>query len=99
MKGEQMVMSILETIGGTPLIELKNSTLADEGKVLCKYERSNPGGSIKDRPAIHIITEAEQRGLLKQGGTIIESSSGNFGISLAMIGAAKGTVRTNASIF
>ena len=57
---------------------------------MLKYERYNPGGSIKDRAALHIVTEAERRGLLKPGGTIIESSSGNFGISLAMIGAAKG---------
>lgn len=85
-----MVTSVLETIGNTPLIELKNSTAVSEGKILFKYEGNNPGGSIKDRPAIHIITEGERRGLLKPGGTIIESSSGNFGISLAMIGAAKG---------
>jgi len=86
----KMVTSILDTIGNTPLIELKNSTAAGEGKILFKYERNNPGGSIKDRPAIHIVTEAEHRGWLRPGGTIIESSSGNFGISLAMIGAAKG---------
>jgi cystathionine beta-synthase/cysteine synthase A len=85
-----MIMNILESIGNTPLIELQNSTVASEGKILLKYERNNPGGSIKDRPAIHIITEAERRGWLKPGGAIIESSSGNFGISLAMIGAAKG---------
>ncbi len=56
---------------------------------MLKYERYNPGGSIKDRAALYIVTEAERRGWLKPGGTIIESSSGNFGISLAMIGAAK----------
>lgn len=83
-------MHLLETIGNTPLIELRNTTASTEGRLLFKYERGNPGGSIKDRPAFFIVTEAEKRGLLKPGGTIIESSSGNFGISLAMIGAAKG---------
>ncbi|SDC89871.1 cystathionine beta-synthase [Paenibacillus sp. UNCCL117] len=85
-----MIQSILETIGNTPLITIPNTNKANEGQVLLKYERFNPGGSIKDRPAIYIIQEAERRGWLKPGGTIIESSSGNFGISLAMIGAAKG---------
>lgn len=83
-------MHLLETIGNTPLIELRNTTASTEGRLLFKYERGNPGGSIKDRPALFIVTEAEKRGLLKPGGPIIESSSGNFGISLAMIGAAKG---------
>ena len=83
-------MHLLETIGNTPLIELRNTTASTEGRLLFKYERGNPGGSIKDRPALFIVTEAEKRGLLKPGGTIIESSSGNYGISLAMIGAAKG---------
>lgn len=85
-----MIVNILETIGNTPLITLPNSNKATEGQVLFKYERLNPGGSIKDRAAMYIISEAERRGLLRPGGTIIESSSGNFGISLAMIGAAKG---------
>lgn len=85
-----MIATILETIGNTPLITIPNSNAADEGQVLFKYERYNPGGSIKDRAANYIVMEAERRGLLKPGGTIIESSSGNFGISLAMIGAAKG---------
>lgn len=85
-----MIASILETIGNTPLITIPNSNRANEGQVLFKYERYNPGGSIKDRAAIYLVEEAERRGLLKPGGTIIESSSGNFGISLAMIGAAKG---------
>ncbi|GGI44903.1 cysteine synthase [Paenibacillus marchantiophytorum] len=85
-----MICSILETIGNTPLLTIAGSNKANEGQVLFKYERYNPGGSIKDRAAMYIINEAERRGLLKPGGTIIESSSGNFGISLAMIGAAKG---------
>lgn len=83
-------MHILQTIGRTPLVQLTNSTNEKEGKIYLKYERNNPGGSIKDRPALYIIEQAEKMGLLKPGGTIIESSSGNFGISLAMIGAVKG---------
>ncbi|HEU4322874.1 MAG TPA: cysteine synthase family protein [Roseiflexaceae bacterium] len=82
--------TVLDTIGSTPLFRLQRLARPGEGQVLVKWERSNPGGSIKDRPAHFIVTEAERRGLLKPGGTIIESSSGNFGISLAMIGAAKG---------
>ncbi|MFA9455162.1 cysteine synthase family protein [Halalkalibacter sp. AB-rgal2] len=85
-----MFPTILDTIGNTPIITIANLNQPDEGQVLFKYERFNPGGSIKDRSAIFMIEEAEKRGLLKPGGTVIESSSGNFGISLAMIGAAKG---------
>ncbi|MGB8954567.1 MAG: cysteine synthase family protein [Tumebacillaceae bacterium] len=82
--------SILDFVGNTPLVQLKNMVHADEANVWLKMERTNPGGSIKDRPALYIVEEAERRGLLKPGGTLIESSSGNFGISLAMIGAARG---------
>lgn len=85
-----MISDILGTIGRTPLITLPNCNCRKEGQVLLKYERYNPGGSIKDRAAWHIIREAERKGLLKPGRTVIESSSGNFGISLAMIGAARG---------
>ncbi|OXS54080.1 cysteine synthase [Cohnella sp. CIP 111063] len=85
-----VIANILETVGNTPLLTSPNSNRADEGQLLFKYERYNPGGSIKDRAALFIVEEAERRGWLKPGGTIIESSSGNFGISLAMIGAAKG---------
>lgn len=85
-----MIVDVLSTIGKTPLVRLNNITSPDESEVVLKYEKVNPGGSIKDRPANYIIMEAERRGLLKPGGTIIESSSGNFGVSLAMIGAAKG---------
>jgi cystathionine beta-synthase/cysteine synthase A len=81
--------NILETIGETPMISKLNMNSESEGKICLKYERNNPGGSVKDRPALYMINEAEKRGWLKPGGTIIESSSGNFGISLAMIGAAR----------
>ncbi|MFD0587394.1 PLP-dependent cysteine synthase family protein [Paenibacillus sp. GCM10027627] len=82
--------TILDTVGGSPLVQLTNLVEGREMDIRLKLERTNPGGSIKDRPALYIVKEAEKRGWLKPGGTIIESSSGNFGISLAMIGAARG---------
>ena len=66
-----MITQILDTIGHTPLITIPNSNEADEGQVLFKYERNNPGGSIKDRSANYIIEQAERTGMLKPGGTII----------------------------
>ncbi|MEY8417533.1 cysteine synthase family protein [Tissierella praeacuta] len=84
-----MDKSILDLVGTTSLISLKNIH-AYTKRILLKMESFNPAGSVKDRSAKYIIEEAEKRGLLKPGGTIIESSSGNFGIALAMIGAAKG---------
>lgn len=82
--------SILACGGPTPLIDLAKLTEPEHARISLKLERFNPGGSIKDRPAKYIIEMAEERGLLKPGGTIIESSSGNFGIACAMIGAVKG---------
>ncbi|WP_394824379.1 PLP-dependent cysteine synthase family protein [Pendulispora albinea] len=81
---------LLESVGHTPLVRLENLTTRSEGRLLAKLESANPGGSLKDRAAWHIIRDAEARGLLRRGATIIESSSGNFGIALAMIGAARG---------
>ncbi|MEO8141076.1 MAG: pyridoxal-phosphate dependent enzyme, partial [Sphingomicrobium sp.] len=80
--------SILDTIGGTPHIRL--SRLFDGAEVWVKSERSNPGGSIKDRIALAMIEEAEASGKLKPGGTIVEPTSGNTGIGLAMVAAVKG---------
>lgn len=81
--------SITETIGDTPIIRLNR--MAPKGShVYVKSERCNPGGSIKDRPALSMIDDAVSRGLLKEGGTIVEPTSGNMGISLAMIAAARG---------
>lgn len=81
--------SILETIGGTPLVEVKGF---DEGgaRVLAKVEYFNPGGSVKDRIALSMIDDAEKRGLLLPGGTIIEPTSGNTGVGLALVSAARG---------
>ena len=80
--------SVLETIGKTPHIRL--ARLFPEAEVWIKSERSNPGGSIKDRIGIAMIEAAEAEGRLKPGGTIIEPTSGNTGIGLAMAGAVKG---------
>ncbi len=83
-------MDILESIGNTPLIEIKKLHDNPEVKILAKLEGSNPGGSVKDRPALFMIQKAEADGNLTKEKTILEPTSGNTGISLAMIGAAKG---------
>ena len=80
--------SILDTIGGTPHIRL--SRLFPDHEVWVKSERSNPGGSIKDRIALAMVEAAEADGSLKPGGTIVEPTSGNTGIGLAMVAAVKG---------
>src|SRR6195952_5479297 len=80
--------SVLETIGGTPHIRL--SRLFPQSEVRVKSERSNPGGSIKDRIALAMVEAAEKDGHLQPGGTIIEPTSGNTGIGLAMVAAVKG---------
>jgi cysteine synthase B len=83
--------SVLDQIGNTPLLRLEH--VADEFpgvEILCKAECYNPGGSVKDRPALNMIRDGERTGKLKPGGTIIDSTSGNTGIAYAMIGAAKG---------
>ena len=81
--------SILETIGNTPHIRV-NRLFGDSGEVWIKSERSNPGASIKDRIALSMIEDAEASGALKPGGTIVEPTSGNTGIGLAMVAAVKG---------
>lgn len=80
--------SILATIGGTPHIRL--ARLFPDHEVWVKSERANPGGSIKDRIALAMVEDAEARGALKPGGTIVEPTSGNTGIGLAMVAAVKG---------
>jgi len=83
-------MDLLQAIGHTPLVELRNITGRSGARILCKLEGCNPGGSVKDRPALFMIERAERRGALTAGKTILEPTSGNTGIALAMIGAAKG---------
>ncbi|HLE54162.1 MAG TPA: cystathionine beta-synthase [Thermoplasmata archaeon] len=82
--------NILETIGNTPLVKLPRLAADVEPLFLAKMEMFNPGGSVKDRIGEKMIEEAEQKGLLKPGGTIIEPTSGNTGMGLAMVGAIKG---------
>ena len=82
-----MYKTVLQTIGNTPLMKLE---LGTKPTMLAKLEMTNPGGSIKDRCALYMIEHAEKDGLLKAGGTIVEASSGNQGIALAMIGVVKG---------
>lgn len=80
----------LETIGHTPLVTLKKIQKGTKARIMAKLEFLNPGGSVKDRMALYMIEDAEKRGLLKPGGTIVENSSGNTGAALAMIAAVKG---------
>jgi len=80
----------MQAIGNTPLVELVHLNTDPKVKILCKLEGCNPGGSVKDRPALYMITRAEASGELTKGRTILEPTSGNTGIAVAMIGAAKG---------
>lgn len=84
--------TIAEAVGGTPLVELTHFERAHglQAKIFAKLECFNPAGSVKDRIALAMIEDAEERGVLREGGTIIEPTSGNTGIGLAAIGAAKG---------
>jgi 2,3-diaminopropionate biosynthesis protein SbnA len=84
------VPELLHVIGSTPVVRLRNLTTRGEAQLVVKLEGANPAGSLKDRPAWYIIEHAERTGQLSAGGTIIESSSGNFSIALAMIGASHG---------
>ena len=82
--------TVLDAIGNTPLIEIRNLNPYPKIRIFAKFEGSNPGGSIKDRIALYMILAAEQSGELTHGKIIMEPTSGNTGIALAMIGAAKG---------
>jgi cysteine synthase len=82
--------NILQTIGNTPLVRINKIWTNDSVQIWAKLEGCNPMGSVKERPALAIIEAAEQDGTLKRGMTILESSSGNTGIGLAMVGAVKG---------
>jgi len=82
--------SVVETIGRTPLVRLNRLGSETGAEILVKLERANPGGSIKDRIGLAMIEDAERRGLLKKGSAIVEPTSGNTGIGLAMVAAVKG---------
>src|SRR6516162_2314981 len=82
--------SICEVIGGTPIIRLKRIPEKHWAEMLVKLESMNPGGSVKDRIGLSMIEAAERDGRLKPGGTIVEATSGNTGLGLALIAALKG---------
>ncbi|MDU8886183.1 pyridoxal-phosphate dependent enzyme [Yeosuana sp. MJ-SS3] len=86
----QVFDNVLDLVGNTPLIKLNNMTSDFKGKYFAKVEAFNPGHSSKDRIALFIIEQAEKRGLLKPGDTIIETTSGNTGFSIAMVSIIKG---------
>ena len=90
---KQMVkrkFSLLDAIGNTPIVELTNLNQHPKVRVFGKLEGNNPGGSVKDRPAYYMVKKAEESGELTPGKTIVEPTSGNMGIALAMIGAVNG---------
>src|SRR3982751_1712087 len=82
--------NILETIGNTPLVKINSITKDLPCTILAKVETTNPGNSIKDRMALKMVEDAEAAGYLKPGGTIIEGTSGNTGMGLAIAGIIKG---------
>jgi len=82
--------NVLELIGGTPVVKINRIAESNNAQILVKLESSNPGGSVKDRICLSMIEDAEKKGSLKKGATIIEPTSGNTGIGLAMVAAVKG---------
>src|SRR4051795_11706738 len=86
----QVLDSFLDAVGNTPLVRLRRVAQGVKPTVLAKMEMLNPGGSVKDRIGIRMIVAAEREGLLKPGGTIVEPTSGNTGVGLAMAAAVRG---------
>src|SRR6516162_11480425 len=85
-----MQESILHAVGKTPLVRLRRLAADVPADIYVKVESQNPGGSVKDRVGLAMINEAEHRGWLRPGGTIIEATAGNTGVGLAMVAAVKG---------
>ncbi len=90
MGGGAIAQSVLDLIGETPMVRLSKIIEKDSASVYAKLEMFNPGASVKDRIALNMVEQAEKKGLLKPGSTIIEPTSGNTGIGLAIVGAVKG---------
>ncbi|MGL6146792.1 MAG: pyridoxal-phosphate dependent enzyme, partial [Macrococcoides caseolyticum] len=86
----QRVERITDLIGNTPLVKLNNIVPAGAANIYVKLEYQNPGSSVKDRIALAMIEAAEKEGIIKPGDTIVEPTSGNTGIGLAMVAAAQG---------
>src|SRR5256712_2148659 len=86
----RLAASVLEMVGGTPLVRLNRIPRPGSATVLAKMESLNPGGSVKDRIAVAMVEDAERRGILKPGSTLVEPTSGNTGIGLAMVCAVRG---------
>ncbi|RMH85677.1 MAG: cystathionine beta-synthase [Actinomyces sp.] len=86
----EIAESILDLIGETPMVKLRRVAADVPATVAAKVEVTNPGGSVKDRPALAMVLDAERRGLLKPGGTIVEPTSGNTGVGLAIVAAQRG---------
>jgi cysteine synthase B len=82
--------TLADTVGNTPLVRLQRLAAGRDNVILAKLEGNNPAGSVKDRPALSMIAEAERRGEIRPGDTLIEATSGNTGIALAMVAAIKG---------
>jgi cysteine synthase A len=87
---ERIAANALELIGNTPLVRLDKVRPDGGAEIIAKFEVFNPGGSVKDRIALAMVDDAEAKGLLKPGGTIVEPTSGNTGVGLAMVAASKG---------
>ena len=82
--------SILDLVGKTPVVELQHFSTNRAVRILAKLEGDNPGGSVKDRPVLYMFKDAEERGILKPGAQLVEATSGNTGIAMAMIAALRG---------
>src|SRR3954462_549447 len=82
--------SLLDLVGNTPMVRLQRVAADLSCQIVAKLEFTNPGGSVKDRPAIAMVEAAEREGLLRQGGTIVEPTSGNTGVGLAIVAAQRG---------
>ena len=86
----RVVENILELVGQTPMLRLRRLEQASSAEIWAKLEYLNPGGSVKDRAALGIVLDAERRGVLRPGGTIVEATAGNTGVGLALIGVNRG---------